>query len=197
MAPGPAAYSAAVRTGLCRAYLAASVVGSRLVSASKTGGGVGKVGVQGATLAARLLPWTFFKCACVCVVVCGCLACARCVCMVACGCVRAVFCACGVCVCVVACRCLVWCVRCVCGGGRLAWVCCVGVLCRVSGSTLAILCASPRSLVPAVERTNQFSAAMCSNRGFPLTLGVCWWTSISCGERARSCVCLSSRQVPP
>lgn len=43
LAPGPAAYNTAVRTGLCRAYLAASVVGSSLVvSASKTGG-MGKV----------------------------------------------------------------------------------------------------------------------------------------------------------
>lgn len=43
LARGPAAYNTAVRTGLCHAYLAASVVGSRLVSASKTGG-MGKVG---------------------------------------------------------------------------------------------------------------------------------------------------------
>ena len=133
LAPGPAAYSAAVRTGLCRAYLAASVVGSRLVSASKTGGGVGKVGVQGATLAARLLPWTFFKCACVCV--CGCVwvscVCAVCVhgrlwvcesrllcmwCVRVCGCVSVSCVVCAVCVwggasCVgVLCRCLVPCI---------------------------------------------------------------------------------------
>ena len=41
--PGPKAYAAAIRSGLCNAYLAASVVGSGLVSTSKSGT-LGKVG---------------------------------------------------------------------------------------------------------------------------------------------------------
>ncbi|CAN0115075.1 unnamed protein product, partial [Ectocarpus sp. 6 AP-2014] len=44
--PGPKAYYTAIRTGLCNAYLAASVVCSRLVCTSKTG----RMGTAGKTL---------------------------------------------------------------------------------------------------------------------------------------------------
>lgn len=46
LGPGPRAYHTAVRSGVGNAYLAASVIGSSLVSASKVGA-MGKVGAAG------------------------------------------------------------------------------------------------------------------------------------------------------